>query len=131
MALACWTPRKNSGPALLALMPQAERLDPGSGDQLQPPGFHMIRLPWGEEIREIDLPLPDGLRLPPGIVDSARNTINAMRLDDFQPGCAENPVLQKHFAAVQALALGEDCPEETVDVLQPDGQALADKAPLL
>ncbi|CAK0906152.1 unnamed protein product, partial [Prorocentrum cordatum] len=37
----------------------------------------------------------------------------------------------RHFAAVQALALGEDAPEETVDMLQPDEGALREKAPLL
>ena len=53
-----------------------------------------------------------------------------MQLPDFVPGCAENPVLQKHYAAVQALALSEEQPEETVDVLQPDAAHLETKKPL-
>jgi len=89
-------------------------------DQVRPPGFHMIRLPWGEEIRDLTFPVPDSLHLPPGLTDAARNVVKAMKLDGFYPGCVENPVLQRHYAAVQALALGEDKPEDTVDALMPD-----------
>jgi len=131
MALARWTPRRNSESVLVALLPQDEGQDQGGGEQLRPPGFHMVRLPWGEELRELDFPLPEGLRLPPGLTEAARAVVGSMRLDAFRPGCAENPVLQKHYAAVQALALGEDAPEDTIDVLQPDQSALNDKAPVL
>lgn len=35
--------------------------------------------------------------------------VNSLRLDNFAPGCAENPKLQRHYAAIQAghaVALG-------------------------
>jgi len=131
MAVARYVARRNSEPVLVALLPQAESLDPNGADQLRPPGFQMIRLPWGEEIRQVEFPVPEGMRLPPGVTDAARAAVRAMRLDAFRPGCAENPVLQRHYAAVQALALGEDAPEETVDVLQPDNEALKEKQPVL
>jgi len=50
-----------------------------------------------------------------------------MRSDGFTPGCVENPVLQRHYAAVQALALGEEGPEETMDLLQVAEADLVDK----
>jgi len=92
----------------------------------------MILLPWAEEIRDLSFPAPEsGVNMARSLVDSARRAVSSMALDSFVPGCCENPVLQKHYAAVQALALGEEQPEEVVDVLHPDAAALAEKAPIL
>ena len=33
---------------------------------------------------------------------AATAVVNALRLDNFTPGCAENPKLQRHYAAIQA-----------------------------
>ncbi|CAJ1368431.1 unnamed protein product [Effrenium voratum] len=130
LALCSYVARKNSEPVLVALLPQAEVEE--EGEQLRPPGFHMIRLPWAEEIRSLSFPLPEGIpEIPDQLKAAARDVVEGLRLDDFAPGCAENPVLQRHYAAVQALALAEEQPEETLDVLQPDGATLEKKAPLL
>lgn len=133
IAIVRYMARKHSQPMLAALVPQAEREDTSTNDQVCPPGFHMILLPWGEQIRDLTFPVPEGCPWPPpdGLVTAARRVVNAMRLDGFVPGCVENPVLQRHYAAVQALALGEENPEETPDMLRPDEGALADKAHLL
>jgi len=130
LAVASYVARRNSEPVLVALLPQAEVEE--EGDQKQPPGFHMIRLPWAEEIRPLSFPLPDGLpaEMPPNLQEAAREVVKSLLLPDFAPGCAENPVLQKHYAAVQALALSEEQPEETVDVLQPDLAHLESKKPV-
>lgn len=116
LAVASYVARKNAEPALVALLPQAEEED---SDQVKPPGFHMVRLPWGEEIRSFSLPAPGGMpaELPEELKAAARNVVSALSLNGLP--LPENPVLQKHYAAVQALALGEEQPEETVDVLQP------------
>lgn len=129
MAMVRYIARRSAEPVLVALLPQAEVVDE-DGVQTRNPGFHMVRLPWGEEIRQINIPAPEVTGQPPGLLEAARDAINSMRLDAFRPGCAENPVLQRHYAAVQALALGEDKPADTVDVLQPDNQALEEKAPV-
>lgn len=116
LAVASYVARKNAEPVLVALLPQAEEED---SDQVKPPGFHMVRLPWGEEIRSFSLPAPEGMpaELPEELKAAARNVVSALSLNGLP--LPENPVLQKHYAAVQALALGEEQPEETVDVLQP------------
>eukprot|EP00930_Biecheleria_cincta_P039856 TRINITY_DN27356_c0_g1_i1.p1 TRINITY_DN27356_c0_g1~~TRINITY_DN27356_c0_g1_i1.p1 ORF type:complete len:658 (+),score=118.20 TRINITY_DN27356_c0_g1_i1:97-1974(+) len=116
LALASYVARRNAEPALVALIPQAEEED---SDQVKPPGFHMVRLPWGEEIRQCSIPAPEGMpaEMPDELKAAARSVVSALRLDGLP--LPENPVLQKHYAAVQALALGEEQPEETVDVLQP------------
>jgi len=129
MALVQYTARRNAEPCLVALLPQAEEID-NDDMQMRSPGFHLIRLPWAEEIRQVEIPVPEQPELNPELVRAARAAVSGMRLDGFRPGCAENPVLQKHYAAVQALALGEDQPAETVDVLLPDVQTLEAKAPL-
>jgi len=130
MAIARYVARRSAEPCLVALLPQAEEVDE-DGVQLRSPGFHMVRLPWAEEIRNVEIALPEKLPMPsPELSTAARNVVAAMRLEGFRPGCAENPVLQRHYAAVQALALGEDKPAETIDVLQPDAAALEEKAPL-
>lgn len=131
MAIARYIPRRNSEPVLVALLPQTENADVSGTEQLQPPGFHMIRLPWREEIRDLELPMTEGMVFPTALSDVAREVVRAMRIDGFRPGCVENPVLQRHFAALQALALGEDAPEETVDMLRPDLGALQEKEPVL
>jgi len=131
MALVRYIPRRKSQPVLAALLPQAEQLDDAGVEQLQAPGFHMIILPWGAEIRENVFPMPEGMPPPSeALLGAARSAIRAMSLDGFVPGCVENPVLQKHYAGVQALALGEEFLEETPDLLQPDDAALLEKAPL-
>merc|ERR1740121_2570370 len=79
MAIARYFPRRNAEPVLVALLPQLEKEN--EKDQVRPPGFHMIRLPWGEEIRDLTFPIPDSLHLPPGLTDAARNVVKAMKLD--------------------------------------------------
>eukprot|EP00429_Kryptoperidinium_foliaceum_P015425 CAMPEP_0176046538 /NCGR_PEP_ID=MMETSP0120_2-20121206/23108_1 /TAXON_ID=160619 /ORGANISM="Kryptoperidinium foliaceum, Strain CCMP 1326" /LENGTH=547 /DNA_ID=CAMNT_0017379949 /DNA_START=51 /DNA_END=1690 /DNA_ORIENTATION=+ len=129
MAVIRYVARRNATPCLAVLLPQAEVVDE-DGIQTRSPGFHMIRLPWGEEIRTVGLPSPELPPPSPDLAAAARRVVASMHLGGFRPGCAENPVLQKHYAAVQALALGEDKPAETVDVLQPDLKALEEKAPI-
>ncbi|CAE7945585.1 XRCC6, partial [Symbiodinium sp. KB8] len=142
LALASYVARRNSEPVLVALLPQAEVEE--EGDQRQPPGFHMVRLPWAEvkatspPKAPLGFPLADGfpavmpenLKASAVLQERAQEVVRSLQLPDFVPGCAENPVLQKHYAAVQALALSEEQPEETVDVLQPDAAHLETKKPL-
>ncbi|CAK9094351.1 unnamed protein product [Durusdinium trenchii] len=131
MAICSYVARKNSEPVLVALMPQAEMEE--DGEQVRPPGFAMIRLPWAEEIRQLSswARSHQNLSLPPRLQAAAQAVVNGLRLEDFAPGCAENPKLQRHYAAVQALALSEEQPEETVDVLQPDATNMEKKKPIV
>eukprot|EP00811_Abedinium_folium_P006705 NODE_16182_length_1008_cov_2.726447.p1 GENE.NODE_16182_length_1008_cov_2.726447~~NODE_16182_length_1008_cov_2.726447.p1 ORF type:complete len:230 (-),score=78.05 NODE_16182_length_1008_cov_2.726447:149-838(-) len=130
MAIVRHTPRRNSSPVLAALLPQAEREDTG-WEQARPPGFHMVLLPWADDFRNLRFPPPADLDVPPRLIEAARRSIDAMRVDAFAPGCVENPVLQKHYACVQALALGEAAPEKTADLLHPHAEALAEHASVL
>ncbi len=46
-------PRANAPPRLAALCPQDEELDE-SGQQVCPPGFHLIYLPFADDFRQIE-----------------------------------------------------------------------------
>lgn len=132
MAIVRYVPRRNAAPVLAALLPQAEVEEADGTDQVSPPGFHMVLLPWADEIRRLDFPVPEtAASQTPAVQEAARATIAAMRLHGFSPGCVDNPALQRHFASVQALALGEAEIEETHDLLMPDADAMANNAHLL
>ena len=40
---------------MVALLPQAESID-DEGIQVDPPGFHVIPLPYSDDIRNLDFP---------------------------------------------------------------------------
>jgi ATP-dependent DNA helicase 2 subunit 1 len=129
MALVRYIPRKSHEPFLAALLPQAESED--ISGQAKPPGLNMIRLPFADEIRELHFPANPNVDISEEARNGARDLVQAMRLDLFTPGCVENPVLQKHYAAVQALALEEQQPEATEDMLKLDESALAEKSTVI
>lgn len=50
MAIAIFSPRRNVIPTFAALLPQME--ERGEAGQLEPPGIHVIPLPYADDIRE-------------------------------------------------------------------------------
>jgi len=128
IALVRYTPRQNSWPMLAALFPQAEAIGQ-NGEQQSSPGFHMVLLPFKDDIRELKFPPFEGLASNREDVNRAQKIIESLSLGAF--AYIENPVLQRHYAAVQALALGEDQPEQVGDLLQPDVETFAAQAPIL
>lgn len=52
--------RRNATPAFCALLPQEEIIDEEDGTQKEPPGFHLIPLPFADDIREA--PITEGAR---------------------------------------------------------------------
>ncbi|PIK56415.1 putative X-ray repair cross-complementing protein 6 [Apostichopus japonicus] len=59
IAICRFIPRRNSAPQFVALLPQEEELD-DQNIQLSPPGFHVIFLPFADDIRRLQY--PDGPR---------------------------------------------------------------------
>lgn len=45
--------RKNSKPRLVALLPQKEEIKAKTNEQISPPGFHVVYLPFAEDIRDL------------------------------------------------------------------------------
>lgn len=114
--------KENSTMRFCALIPQEEKKD---SEGLTPSGFHMIVLPYSDEIRKLDSFFPQNVAEPAEEeVDCAIDLINSLTVDDFDPKSFENPDIQNFYSVLQSLALKEDVPDEIVDYLQPDIQAM-------
>nr|ATA62886.1 putative KU70-like protein [Juniperus oxycedrus] len=114
-------------PQLVALLPQEEVTN--SSGQIDPPGLHMIYLPYSDDIRHIeklhmstDGPVP---RASKEQIDKATAMIKKLELREFSVYQISNPALQRHYAILQALALdeNEDLPE-TKDETMPDEESM-------
>ncbi|XP_051899380.1 X-ray repair cross-complementing protein 6 [Pristis pectinata] len=107
-----YTPRRNTPPRFVAMVPQEEQLD-SQGMQTMPSGFHLIFLPFADDIRKISFT---------GKVVADRDQIEKMKRVvqklkfKYRPDSFENPVIQKHFRNLEALALDLKEPEEMEDL---------------
>lgn len=107
-----WVARKGAPPRLVALLPQAEKLDE-IGTQIKPPGFNMIILPFADDIRHLrfneDETKDTAIVASHEQVDKAKALISKLALPGrFDPDSYDNPVLQRHYANLQALALDQE-----------------------
>lgn len=131
VALCRCIPRKGAPPRLVVLVPQLEILD-DAGTVSLPGGFHLIVLPFADDIRTIKLtdakikdhisPGPDQLRVLGEVMEKLKLT------SGFDPQAYENPALQKHFANLQALALEHDVPNHMEDQTVPKVAAMLKRA---
>ncbi|CAN1813365.1 ATP-dependent DNA helicase 2 subunit KU70, partial [Linum perenne] len=117
----------STNPRLVALVAQDEIVS--GGGQLEPPGMHMIFLPYCEDIRDIEQrvmktknPVP---RATEEQINKAAALIKRIYLKDFSVCQFSNPALQRHYAVLQALALDEDEMPETNDETLPDEEGMA------
>ncbi|KAJ0408746.1 hypothetical protein P43SY_001970 [Pythium insidiosum] len=120
-ALARLIARRTSEPRLVALVPQEEAYD--ELGQVQPTGFHVVFLPYVDDIRDIQA--DNSEKATDEQVEAAKQLIAKLKLPELPS--FENPELQKHYASVQALALGEEQLEfdESKDTTQPDQEGFA------
>ncbi|ELW66080.1 X-ray repair cross-complementing protein 6 [Tupaia chinensis] len=115
VAVCRYTPRKNTPPYFVALVPQEEELD-DLKIQVTPPGFQLFYLPYADD--KLKVPITEKVKASPEQVDKMKAIIQKLRFkyrsDDF-----ENPVLQQHFRNLEALALDLTKPEQVVDLTSP------------
>ncbi|ESW14598.1 hypothetical protein PHAVU_007G001600 [Phaseolus vulgaris] len=116
-----------SRPQLVALIAQEEVVQ--SGSQIEPPGMHMIYLPYSDDIRLVEERYSDtsGMvtKASSDQIKKAADLIKRVDLKDFSVCQFTNPALQRHYAVLQALALEEyDIPEMKDETL-PDEEGLA------
>eukprot|EP01068_Selenidium_serpulae_P011276 Selendium_serpulae@DN5630_c0_g1_i2.p1 len=94
--------------------------------QIQPAGFHMIPLPFAEEIRHPKV--SETTAIDESDVKLALSVIEALELEEFDPGQIKNPVITKHYGGIEALALGlTDVPEVEDDLLLEEEAVLSRK----
>ncbi|KAG5853978.1 hypothetical protein ANANG_G00032590 [Anguilla anguilla] len=108
-------PRRNTPPRFVALVPQKEELDLNQ-IQITPPGFHVIFLPFADDIRTLDAPqFPIASRAQ---VDKMKEIVHKLRFK-YRSDAFENPALQQHFRNLEALALDLLEPEPIEDFTKP------------
>lgn len=121
VALAAYVARRPAAPRIVALVPQAEQTDAATGAQTAPPGLSMVLLPFADDMRHLHF---DRLPEPadPALVSRARAVISRLTVaGGYDPEALSNPVLQRHYALLQALALGQEpAAEDLADKLVPD-----------
>eukprot|EP00158_Paraphelidium_tribonemae_P003640 Partr_v1_DN26270_c0_g1_i2_m48231 putative X-ray repair complementing defective repair in Chinese hamster cells 6 len=99
-------PRKNSQDRIVALIPQLEVLDENE-QQHTPAGFHVIPLPFADEIRALpSLSQNDKKVEPPEeAVALMKQIIGKLELSEYSPSRYRNPNLQAYYNVLEALAL--------------------------
>ncbi|KAG8436475.1 hypothetical protein GDO86_007535 [Hymenochirus boettgeri] len=115
MAICRYTPRRNTPPRFVALMPLDEELD-DHNLQNTPPGFSLIFLPFADDIRKVDP--PEKIPANEEQVAKMKEIVNKLRFNYRNDGF-ENPVLQQHFRNLEALALDMVEPEPVEDLTLP------------
>ncbi|XP_057215147.1 X-ray repair cross-complementing protein 6 [Triplophysa rosa] len=114
-ALCRYIPRRNTPPRFVALVPQREELDQ-SQTQATPPGFHVIFLPFADDIRTLDVhecPTASDEQ-----VNKMKEIVHKLRFK-YRSDAFENPVLQQHYRNLEALALDMLAPETIEDLTMP------------
>lgn len=134
--------RENASVRFCALLPSLPKNN--NNDDAQP-GFYLIVLPFADDMRDLDAIMAAGGF--PATVDkkekpvidtltkdekySAKVLIKNMTMKDFKSREFENPTIQKFYAWLQALALGEDEPEPVQDLLEPNKEDMKIFKPLI
>ncbi|KAH1140753.1 hypothetical protein GYH30_029559 [Glycine max] len=103
-----------------------------SGGQIEPPGMHIIYLPYSDDIRLVEERYSDTSGMvniaSDDQIKKAADLIKLIDLKDFSVCQFTNPALQRHYAVLQALALEEDDIPEMKDETLPDEEGLARQA---
>uniref|UniRef100_A0A0E0HXJ0 Ku domain-containing protein n=1 Tax=Oryza nivara TaxID=4536 RepID=A0A0E0HXJ0_ORYNI len=110
------------------IYPSDEEEVTSAGGQIEPPGIHMIYLPYSDDVRypeEVHLTSDDAPRATDEQIKKASNLLRRIDLKNFSVCQFSNPALQRHYGILEALALGEDEMPDVKDETLPDEEGLA------
>ena len=133
IAMVRYVPRANSVPRIAALLPSIEQYDPETGIQLQPSGFHLIMLPYEDEVRKLEVEQDFDEATPSDeAVIAARKMVQTFTTD-FDPNEFQNPALQKHFRMLETFALKNADSDVAMfeDMVQPDLEGIRQFKPVI
>lgn len=126
----CRFQRGSREPRLAAVVAAEEVLDEW-GAQVEPPGLHLLPLPYAEDLRAPEAAALGGAPAPraePEQVAVAASLLSALDLEGgaggqmFDVSHIRNPIVQRHYTALEAIALREPIPPwdpEADDPLRP------------
>ncbi|XP_041034016.1 X-ray repair cross-complementing protein 6 [Carcharodon carcharias] len=114
-AVCRYTPRRNTPPRFVALVPQEEELD-NQKVQTIPSGFHLIFLPYADDIRKINF--TEKTVANEEQIEKMKLVVQKLKFK-YRPESFENPVIQRHFRNLEALALDLKEPEGMEDLTLP------------
>ncbi|KAK9829077.1 hypothetical protein WJX72_003765 [[Myrmecia] bisecta] len=128
VAICSFIRNRSSEPRMVALLAQEESVDE-YGAQVEPPGMHMIYLPYADDLREpekdpklVGNPKTNSTKADKAQVQQAEALIDSLVLGDF---LVTNPVLQRHYQVLEAFALDEDPTAlEVQDETRPDAEGM-------
>jgi ATP-dependent DNA helicase 2 subunit 1 len=113
--------RKSANPVLVAILASKhdDTEDSESGVSFPPSGMWLYRLPFADDLREIQ-PV-DTTRAPDEVIDQMRVVVQNLQLPKakYNPQKYPNPSLQWHYKILQTLALEEEMPEHPDDLTLP------------
>ncbi|KAI8620946.1 SPOC like C-terminal domain-containing protein [Chytriomyces sp. MP71] len=125
-AICSYMPRRGSSPRLVALLPQFETYD-SKGNVVKPSGFHMIHIPFSDDLRKPPAPsfnIQEKVPLLEPAVKIFNDIIDKTTIKNFTVYNYQNPTLQKHYANLQAVALNRMTAEDFVDSTLPSNAAI-------
>ncbi|KAI8825632.1 SPOC like C-terminal domain-containing protein [Fimicolochytrium jonesii] len=119
IAIGRLTARRNTGPRIVALLPEVGYIK-RNGDEV-PSGFHVIYMPFNDDIRHVPR---SNARVETENRKLVVPILERLKIGNFKTSDYENPVLQKHYANLQALALMKDYAEEIDDKTLPKTEVI-------
>ncbi|XP_038639635.1 X-ray repair cross-complementing protein 6 isoform X3 [Scyliorhinus canicula] len=84
-------------------------------------GFHLIFLPYADDIRSI--PFTEKRMANEDQIEKMKSVVQKLRFK-YRPESFENPVIQRHFRSLEALALDLKEPEEMEDLTLPKNDVM-------
>lgn len=104
IAICSFVRRANGMPKVVALLPQSEKVD-GDGNQVDPPGFQMVILPYADEIRPIP-PTVSNIAVEDSAREAAKAIIEKLMIKGgYDPMNYDNPSLSNYKNMIQRIAL--------------------------
>ncbi|KAG2017394.1 Ku70 [Coprinopsis cinerea AmutBmut pab1-1] len=127
IGLALVLMRKNASPVFCYLLPQKETRD--GAYQVDPPGIHIIPLPFADDIRAA--PFDEALRASAPLVEKAKAFVDKLKIKQgtYPPDAYPNPALAYHNAQLEASAFREEYdPDSFEDLTLPPVEGIHKRA---
>ncbi|KAJ3156664.1 X-ray repair cross-complementing protein 6 [Geranomyces michiganensis] len=126
IAICRMTQRSNAAPRLVALVPEMPNSSDKLAEEEKVTGLHVVYLPFADDSRR-NIAGPSDM-VPDEHKSMATAIVKKLCIKNFTSTDYENPVLQKHYNNLQALALLQDVAEDIEDKTLPVTESINKRA---